>query len=90
MKQECIPVGCVPPASWSSLWGVPGGVIPLDPEADTPLDPEANTPSHCTLGYTPLVDRILDTRLWKYYLPSTTVADGNSICTEDSQAEIRV
>ena len=26
----------------------------------------------------PLVDRILDTRLWKHYLSATTVADGNN------------
>ena len=29
----------------------------------------------------PHVHRILDTRLWKHYLPPTTVADGNNIST---------
>ena len=29
--------------------------------------------SECMLGYTPPVDRILDTRLWKHYLSATTL-----------------
>ena len=46
-------------------WCLPGGCTP---------------PVHCMVGYThitPPLDRILDTRLWKYYLPATTVAGGN-------------
>ena len=31
------------------------------------------------LGYTPTVDRILDTRLWKHSLPASTVADGKNL-----------
>ena len=56
--EECIPVGCVPPAHWPHLV-VPGARQGM-------------------LGYTPSpsVDRILDTRLWKHYLPATTVAGG--------------
>ena len=37
------------------------------------------------LGYTPpSVDRILDTRSWKHYLPAATIAGGNnvSLCVE--------
>ena len=68
-KQVCIPVGCVPPACCPYLPActAPGGVcsgwvsapggIPACNGADTPLP----------------VDRILDTRFWKYYLAPTSL-----------------
>ena len=31
------------------------------------------------LGYTPPIDRILDTCLWKHYFPATTVVGGNNV-----------
>ena len=34
-------------------------------------------PTQYMLGYTPPMNRILDTHLWKHYLSATTVADGN-------------
>ena len=69
LKQDCIPVGCVPPARWpylpacsapggGLLWGgcLLRGCLVL---GGIPACSEADPPS---------VNRILDTRLWKYYL----------------------
>ena len=40
----------------------------------------------CMLGYThPLVDRILDTCLWKHYLSATSFADGNNKYTVETR-----
>ena len=38
----------------------------------------------CLCVYTspPPVDRVLDTRSWKYYLSATTVADGNNVTSD--------
>ena len=67
-NQECIPVGCVPPAAVA----VPGGLHQAPPRAGTPWSrppwsrhPREQTPPGQA---PPLVNRILDTRLWKYYL----------------------
>ena len=88
-KQECIPVGCLPPTHWPHLvvsggvcvggtcmaegcmaggscmawWWMTGGV---------------HGSGACMVGrgcvaYTPPMDRILDTRLWKHYLPATSL-----------------
>ena len=51
--------------------------------ANTPLGrhpPSRQTPpSQCMLGYTPSpVDRILDTRFWKHYLPATSFVGGKN------------
>ena len=69
LLRECIPVGCVPAArrpygavcsGGRGEGSAPGvGCIPACTEADT-LPP-------------PTVDRILDTRLWKYYLGPTSL-----------------
>ena len=84
LKQESIPVGCVPSAAvavgggGSACRGVStclGGVCP-SACWDTCLGGEGVCPSAC--GDTaPSVNRILGTRLWKHYLSATTVADGN-------------
>ena len=42
-----------------------------------PLDPEAH-PQPWIMRQKPPVDRRNDTRLWKHYLPATTVAGGNN------------
>ena len=65
MKQECIPVGGVPPAAVAvggevSPPGTPQEQAP--PGAVTP--PDQTPPGPGTLP----VNRILDTRLWKYSL----------------------
>ena len=39
--------------------------------------PLPHTPPFTTQSPPPSVDRRNDTRLWKHYLPATTVADGN-------------
>ena len=79
-KQECIPVGSLPPAHWPHLvvsggegtcdWGVcvPGGMHTQ----------EACMTWQGMLGYTCPVDRIPDTHLWKHYLPATTAAGGKN------------
>ena len=56
VKQECIPGGCVLPASVAvqgvSAWE-PRGCTPPDPEADSPTWTQRYTlPAHCMLGYT--------------------------------------
>ena len=54
------------------LWGVYlGRVSRAFLWADTPQD-----------RHLP-VDRILDTRLWKHYLPATTIADGKNFKETD-------
>ena len=53
---------------WLSL-----GLGDVHPPGQTP-------PAHCILGYTyppPPPDRILDTCLWKHYLPATTFEGSN-------------
>ena len=77
---RCLPRGV-------STWGVsargvcPGSLCHTPTQCMLGYKP----PAQCMLGYTPLpsagrdpplVDRILDTRLWKRYLSATTVADG--------------
>ena len=68
-KQECIPVGFVPPGAVSV-----GGVSTRHPLEQTPSqsrDPlGADAPREQTPPGSrhPPVNRILDTRLWKYYL----------------------
>ena len=78
IKQECIPVGCVPPAAVAvrGAWPVPPnfplgcGTGPDPPQippwlwAWRPLPRTRHPPGPGT----PPVDRILDTRFWKYYL----------------------
>ena len=89
-QQECIPVGCVPPASWPHLIvsGRGGGACLGGMHARGACVPgDVHTWGACILGACvpggrgcvphPSVDRILDKRLWKHYLPATTVAGGN-------------
>ena len=62
----CMPPPCSPPATHAP---------PPPCMATLPcMLPLAMHPPHAC----PPVDRILDTRLWKHYLPATTVADGNN------------
>ena len=58
MKQDCIPVGCVPPSRWPYLpaCSAPGGGIPACTEADPPPPREQNI-----------------TRLWKHNLAPTSL-----------------
>ena len=83
--QECIPVGCIPPAAVAICWRVSAsvyaGIQPFPPPAWTwtptlwcQLGPPvwAATPPGCGPGDTP-VNRILDTRFWKYYLAPTSL-----------------
>ena len=101
--QECIPVGCVPPAHWPHLV-VRGVVCMLEggmharggvcmpgeahscPEAVCmPRGWGVHTRWRACWGVGavwdthPPMDRILDTRLWKHYLPTTAVAGGNKL-----------
>ena len=69
-EQECIPVWCVPPACCPYLpactargGGVPAVGVPA----------RGGVPAQVL----PPVDRILDTRYWKYYLAPTSFAGGN-------------
>ena len=66
-KQDCIPVGCVPPARCPYLPActAPGGLL-LGEGMCIPACNGADTPP-------PPVDRILDTRFWKYYLAATSL-----------------
>ena len=74
IKQECIPVGCVPPVHWPYLPVYSGGVCSQGGVCSwrgvcsrgCPL-PRGVYPS-MHWGRHPPVNRILDTRLWKYYL----------------------
>ena len=87
IKQECIPVGCVPTVSVAVS---EGWVVRCLWQHPLP---------HCMLGHTPLpiaywdtpplVDRRKDTRLWKHYLPVSTVAGGNCIKVYVSTLRIR-
>ena len=76
-EQECIPVGCVPPAAVA----VPGGLHQAPPWEQTPWDQAPPQTRHLSWDQAPPpkqtpprnqapppVNRILDTRLWKYYL----------------------
>ena len=86
IKEDCIPEECVPPARWpylpacSALWGgggsgpwgiwswgilVPGGCL-SGPRGGGVVSQHA-------LRQTPPVNRILDTRLWKYNLAPTSL-----------------
>ena len=75
LKQECIPVGCVPPAHWPHLVVSAGGLrtcrgacVPRGVHAWG-----AWVPGECACPggvHTPPADRILDTHLWKHYLPA--------------------
>ena len=62
-QQECIPVRCVPPAHWPHLV-ISAGRGWLRPRGRATPAP---------------LDRILDTRLWKHYLPATSVAGGKML-----------
>ena len=86
-KQECIPVGCVPPAAAAVCWGVsaqeggvclgvgacPGGVF--GQEVSTFCLGVYTPPGRHPLGTHPPCGQT-DTRE-KHHLSSTTVADGN-------------
>ena len=83
-KLECIPVGCVPPAHWPHLVvSARGSACPEGGHARG-----VHAGGHVCWGMCvpggmpggaacPHMDIILDTRLWKHYLPATTVAGGN-------------
>ena len=74
LKQDCIPVGCIPPACWPYLPACTvhcagGGCLLL--VWCLLLGGGAclgGLVSQHALRQTPPVDRILDTRYWKYYL----------------------
>ena len=90
LQQECIPVGCLPPASMVISTGgsvypgdwcvhgvcVHGGCTPWTQRQTIPPDPEADIPPpYCMLGYTPLP--------WteaceNITLPQTSFAGGNN------------
>ena len=90
-KQECIPVGCVPPAAIAIFLPhlppathTPAMHIPLPctpPATHAPPchahPPAMHIPLPCMLPLPsmipPSVDRILDTRPWKYYLAATSL-----------------
>ena len=67
---HCIPVGCVPPTRWpylpacSALVGVCSRGRCLVPGSGIPA---------CTEADPPPLDRILNTRFWKYYLAPTSL-----------------
>ena len=69
-QQECIPIGCVPPARYCtrgvSVQGhlCPGAVCP---------GREGVCPGGVSVRETPPVERILDTHLWKHYLAATSL-----------------
>ena len=79
IKQECIPVGCLPPASMIiSTWGClcPGGVS-REGGCTPPAQLHAGIHIPYPIAYwdtPPPVGRMNDTRLWKHYLPATIVA----------------
>ena len=92
-KQESIPVRCVPPASGAITrcqyqWGVYQGggytqvTCPLvypppwytHPPDMRDLRPGISPERHLALG---IPIPWTDTRLWKHYLPTTSMADGN-------------
>ena len=92
-EQECIPVGCIPPAAVvvggclhqvpSQTRPPPGPVTP--PGADTPLDPGTRLAPGTPPGQTPLRDQPLP--LWTEFLthasenitlPQTSFAGGNN------------
>ena len=89
--QESIPVGWIPSAAMAvggeGCVCLPGGVsapvhagIPawgICPSACWEYLPRGVCVCPSACWDTPPVDSILDTRLWKHYLSSTTVADGN-------------
>ena len=63
LRQECIPVGCVPSTA-----------VAISPATHAPPPPRHVPPP---------VDRILDTRLWKHYLSTTTVVDGKQVWVDN-------
>ena len=83
VKKECIPVGCVPPAAVAIQGGLPQCMLgyttppgcgpgdPPDVGLETPLwipARHAGIPPAMHAGIPPPVNRILDTRFWKYHL----------------------
>ena len=68
-KQECIPVGCVPPACWLSAWGcLPGGCVCLGLSAQGGVCPGGISAGGSAQGgvcHTPLWT---DRHLWKHNL----------------------
>ena len=82
VKKECIPVGCVPPAHWAYLV-VSAMHAPPAMHAYPPCTPPCHacppathaSPCHAypPAMHAPTVDRILDTRFWKYYLAPTSL-----------------
>ena len=77
--QECIPVGCVPAARWPyaavCLWGgcLLLGVAPGGSALGGCLLQRDGVSQHALRQTPPPVDRILGTRLWKYYLGPTSL-----------------
>ena len=61
-------VGCVPPTHWPRSWQGVGDVRGMCSKG------HAWQGVHAPCHARPPVDRILDTRLWKHYLPATIAA----------------
>ena len=83
-QQESIPVGCVLSTCWPYVWWLPPGVsnggewVPTLPWTYSPLDIWTN-PLPWTLvpEIPPSPNSMTDRRLWKHYLPATTIAGSN-------------
>ena len=73
---ECIPVGCIPPAHWPHLV-VSEGCAQGACMPGRHLCPRGHACVGSMHAQGACVDRIPDTRLWKHYLPATTVVGGN-------------
>ena len=71
-----------------SIWWWGGSLPTPPPECRTPRcrPPDANSP-WCRSLPPPDVD---PPRLWKYYLPATTVADGKDLCKKTATLTVRV
>ena len=93
-RQEIIQVGCVLPACLPYLivfhvrgeYLLPGHThpltIPYPPSEGTWYKryPQLGRYMGSEITNPPLVDRMTDRRLWKHYLPPTSLADGNNWC----------
>ena len=80
-QPECIPVGCVPPAAIAFFPATHAPLPRMSPHHTCPLPPPCMSTQPCTSPLAmhapchtcPPPDRILDTRLWKYYLAATSL-----------------
>ena len=79
LTQESIPVGCLPPACWLCLVVLLEGGSPWRGYTLPPPKGPGTSDQDGTRDTPPPRREQIGRRLWKHYLPATTIAGGNKV-----------